>query len=569
MKILLLGTDNFTASALYFMVSNRYNVCAVITHKNAKHYSRLQSIAKKLNIPFYIVNNINSEESYQLISSINPDIIFSIHFDRILSEEIYKLAKICAINLHPSLLPKYRGMSPFQSVILNGETETGITIHHIKKEVDDGNIIVQKQIKISKDINLTELQIIMMNNYPDVIREALEKIKANDYDGYTQDKYLSTYYGKVKKEDYIIHYDDGIEKAYNKVRAYTKPDNGAKFMDYTLWYALKVYEISDKKNMYEETSDGLKIYFDKGYLYIKKGNYNISIMKNDDNLDGGGIFIMDNFIELIKYKNQNSYGKVSFNYTNLYSEPSCFNQLISLLIKYDDYMVFLQTYEEFYKLYYISETEDNMIHAINNATNIIKEKPIIIEYLYKRNQANSLDSIVNNTCFTYYGGILRLQKKITIEDIGNKNTHISKAVTDNIDEIMGIHSNIFNKYIDRHIEYSELYNLINNGNVLIYVDEKRILGCLIYTIRGKYYHLRYWFVDTKKSQHKQGIGKALIKELYNIAGVGKFIEVWSRKDNTIVTEIYEKYGFKKDGLESDIFIYANNSSTIESLNPLN
>ena len=255
---------------------------------------------------------------------------------------------------------------------------------------------------------------------------------------------------------------------------------------------------------------------------------------------GGGIFIMDNFIELIKYKNQNSYGKVSFNYTNLYSEPSCFNQLISLLIKYDDYMVFLQTYEEFYKLYYISETEDNMIHAINNATNIIKEKPIIIEYLYKRNQANSLDSIVNNTCFTYYGGILRF-----------------------------IHSNIFNKYIDRHIEYSELYTLINNGNVLIYVDEKRILGCLIYTIRGKYYHLRYWFVDKKNSQHKQGIGKALIKELYNIAGVGKFIEVWSRKDNTIVTEIYEKYGFKKDGLESDIFIYANNSSTIESLNPLN
>lgn len=290
MKILLLGTDNFTANALYFMVSNRYNVCAVITHKNAKHYSRLQSTAKKLNIPFYIVNNINSEESYQLISSINPDIIFSIHFDRILSEDIYQLAKICAINLHPSLLPKYRGMIPFQSVILNGETETGITIHHIKEEVDDGNIIVQKQIKISKDINLTELQIIMMSHYPDVIREALEKIKANDYDGYTQDKYLSTYYGKVKKEDYIIHYDDGIEKAYNKVRAYTKPDNGAKFMDYTLWYALKVYEISDKKNMYEETRDGLKIYFDNGYLYIKKGNYNISIMKNDDNLDGGGDF---------------------------------------------------------------------------------------------------------------------------------------------------------------------------------------------------------------------------------------------------------------------------------------
>ena len=206
---------------------------------------------------------------------------------------------------------------------------------------------------------------------------------------------------------------------------------------------------------------------------------------------------MDNFIELIKYKNQNSYGKVSFNYTNLYSEPSCFNQLISLLIKYDDYMVFLQTYEEFYKLYYISATEDNMIHAINNATNIIKEKPIIIEYLYKRNQVNSLDSIVNNTCFTYYGGILRLQKKITIEDIGNTNTHIFKAVTDNIYEIMGIHSNIFNKYIDRHIEYSELYTLINNGNVLIYVDEKRILVCLIYTIRGKYYHLRYWFVDKK------------------------------------------------------------------------
>lgn len=254
--------------------------------------------------------------------------------------------------------------------------------------------------------------------------------------------------------------------------------------------------------------------------------------------------------------------------TNYYNDEGYFNSLKDIeIIKFRNTIVLLIRYCEFNILYYWTKSAETLVDALLNIQ-LSQSYPTRLEILYRGNR-DVVDNIIQNTTFKFYGGILRLQKKVTIEDVGYKNSHIFKATTYNIDEIKDMHSNIFNKYIDRHLEYTELYTLINNGNVLIYVDEKKILGCLIYTIRGKYYHLRYWFVDKKNSQHKQGIGKALIKELYNIAGVGNIIEVWSRKDNTIVTEIYEKYGFKKDGLESDILMYTSDSTVLKPLVPLN
>lgn len=153
-------------------------------------------------------------------------------------------------------------------------------------------------------------------------------------------------------------------------------------------------------------------------------------------------------------------------------------------------------------------------------------------------------------------------------DINDVFFNIELASEKDVDSIISLHSKIFNKYIDRELNITELRLLINNGNVLVYKYNDSITGCLIYSHCGKNTHLRYWFVD-KTIQHLKGIGKALLFELFRITGIGNVIEVWCRKDNIHAYNIYRNYGFQEDGLASDIFMIANRTIFIEYLMPLN
>lgn len=256
-------------------------------------------------------------------------------------------------------------------------------------------------------------------------------------------------------------------------------------------------------------------------------------------------------------------------YTNCYSDEVYFSALSDIEIKqYKNVIILLSKNDAYNILYFWTNSIDDLIKAfkdvINNQVN-----PIKLEIIYKK-ERTIINNIEQNTNFMYYGGIVRLQKKIDQNDIHYfQANYIAYATYSDIDEILTIHSNIFNIYIDRALEYNELKALVENKNVIIYKYNNEILGCIIYTKRGKFYHLRYWFVNKKNIGNHKGIGRKLIHTFYKIVGVGNFIEVWSRKDNNIVTEIYEHYGFKKDGLESDILIYSNDNNLINPLIPLN
>lgn len=273
MTILLLGTDGFTALALKTIVSNGYGVVGVITHSKAVNTSRIKDIANIYNIPFYTVDNINSAESYKLIKTINPDIIFSVHFDRILKPEIFSIANQCAINLHPSLLPKYRGLSPFQSALRHGEKETAVTIHYITENVDEGNIIAQKVIALTDNMYLFDLYILMMKNYPEVILSALQRLSLGNYVGIEQSKSGASYFGKPKDIDYTISNDDGVYTAYNKIRAYSKPDKGARFDKFIIWEADIVNTRVCSSPYFFEDENGLYIFLKDGQLFIDCSNY--------------------------------------------------------------------------------------------------------------------------------------------------------------------------------------------------------------------------------------------------------------------------------------------------------
>src|SRR3989338_6538855 len=156
-----------------------------------------------------------------LKNNVHPDLFIVVAYGKIIPENIINLPKLGSINIHYSLLPKYRGASPVESAILNGETETGITIQKIEYKMDTGPIMVQEKVKINPEEKASELRKRLIK----IGGELLVKILPDFIDGkiklIPQDNNEATYCKKIKKEDGLI--DLGAElpsELYNKFRAY-------------------------------------------------------------------------------------------------------------------------------------------------------------------------------------------------------------------------------------------------------------------------------------------------------------------------------------------------------------
>jgi len=142
LNVILCGYNWIGCKALELLLQKGYNVF-VYTHSNPPHINSLEELCEKWEVP-YTTNKI-SITNLPFV----PDIICSVYYRDIIDEEIIMLVKGKIFNVHPSLLPKYRGCSSLTWAIINGEHETGFTYHYITKDVDRGRIIIQKKIKIS------------------------------------------------------------------------------------------------------------------------------------------------------------------------------------------------------------------------------------------------------------------------------------------------------------------------------------------------------------------------------------------------------------------------------------
>jgi methionyl-tRNA formyltransferase len=108
--------------------------------------------------------------------NINPDLLISAHFQKIINKDIIAIPQLGCLNLHPSLLPFYRGMAPQHWPIINGERKTGITVHFIDEGVDTGNIVLQKEILIDDSMYVSDLQLIWTKEYQTIMCKAVRLI---------------------------------------------------------------------------------------------------------------------------------------------------------------------------------------------------------------------------------------------------------------------------------------------------------------------------------------------------------------------------------------------------------
>ena len=268
----------------------------------------------------------------------------------------------------------------------------------------------------------------------------------------------------------------------------------------------------------------------------------------------------------------NKLSKISGNIYSNYTYDETYYNIFpeTYFLQHESTLILVVHNNKYNLIFYWTLSYDNLISIINN----IKDKfsvPSIIECLYSKN-SHIKNRLIEENEFIYYGGILRLNKQVEHHDTNfDDNINIEYATQDDINNIQTLYSSIFNLYIDRILTKSELEYYINHKNILVNRHGSHIAGCLIFSKLDTEttYHLRYWFVDKKHHEELKGVGKSLLHKLYKIVDTGNMIEVWSRKDNQLVTDIYEKYGFKKDGLECDVLIYSKDKNLIEPLIPLN
>lgn len=150
------------------------------------------------------------------------DTFIVVAYGKIMPEELINMPRLGSLNIHYSLLPKYRGASPVESAILNGDTNTGVTIQRMQFEMDKGPMIAREEVEILSDETAPELRKKLIKIGAELLVKTLPKFIREETPSTPQDEIKATYCKKIKKEDGLINLNDGATVNYNKFRAYTK-----------------------------------------------------------------------------------------------------------------------------------------------------------------------------------------------------------------------------------------------------------------------------------------------------------------------------------------------------------
>lgn len=226
MNVLFMGTPDFAVPVLEELIK-KHNVTAVISQpdKPKGRGKKLQptpvkAVAEKNNIPVYQPEKIKNEEFVKILKEIDADIYVVVAYGQILSQEILDIPKYGCVNVHGSLLPKYRGAAPIQWAIINGESKTGVTIMYMVKALDSGDMILKKEINIEPEDTYETLHDKMAPVGAKALMEALDMIENGCVNAEKQDDSLSSYASMISREMGLIDWSKTSEEIKNKVRGF-------------------------------------------------------------------------------------------------------------------------------------------------------------------------------------------------------------------------------------------------------------------------------------------------------------------------------------------------------------
>ena len=225
-KIIFMGTPDIAAQHLQYLLDNSINIVGVFTQPPRKknrgmniEESPVHQIAKKNNLETFYPSSIDGKAIEQ-INSLDPDIIIVVAYGIILPSELLDIPKFGCINIHVSLLPRWRGAAPIEHAMLAGDVKTGISIIKISPKLDAGDILHQESLNISADMYSDELTVALTNLGKQTMLRVLPKIFENKTLSKKQDLNKVTYAKKFTSADRKINFNNSTNEVYNHIRAH-------------------------------------------------------------------------------------------------------------------------------------------------------------------------------------------------------------------------------------------------------------------------------------------------------------------------------------------------------------
>lgn len=225
MKIVFMGTPDFSIPSLKILLKSNHNIIAVVTQPDKERgrgqkvsYTSVKQFAIENKIPVYQPDKLKSNfEFVAQMKALQPDLFVVVAF-RILPKEVFDIPKFGSFNLHGSFLPKYRGAAPIQWALINGDDETGLTTFKLAEKVDTGNIYLQEKISINKDDNFETLHDRMSELGAKIVLDTVNLIESGNYELKQQDDSLASPAPKITKEVCLIDFNKSAETIHNLVR---------------------------------------------------------------------------------------------------------------------------------------------------------------------------------------------------------------------------------------------------------------------------------------------------------------------------------------------------------------
>ena len=225
MNIVFMGTPEFALPTLEKIYNSSHSILSVITQPDrpkGRGQKQVDSPIKKFalenNLPLLQPARVNTQEFIASLLENRPDYIIVVAFGQILSETLLKVPKQFCINLHSSLLPKYRGAAPINRAILNGETRSGVTTMIMDKGMDTGDILLVDKTPIEQNDDAQCLHDKLSEQGGKLVLETLSRLQKNDLLPTPQNSDLASYALKLKKEESLIDWKIDAESIFNKIR---------------------------------------------------------------------------------------------------------------------------------------------------------------------------------------------------------------------------------------------------------------------------------------------------------------------------------------------------------------
>ncbi len=225
MKIIFFGSAHFGVLALKALIKSRHELLCVVTQPDKKKGRHLhlaatdvKNTAQASGLTIFQPENINSPESLKFLKNLQADLFVIVAYGQILSQAILDLPKIMSVNIHASLLPRYRGAAPINWAVINGDKKTGITIMHVTAKMDAGPVILQEEVKIEDQDTAVSLEEKLSFCGPGLLMEALSLIDRRNYRLVEQEEEQVVYAPKLKKEVGLIDWNTLAVNIHNQIK---------------------------------------------------------------------------------------------------------------------------------------------------------------------------------------------------------------------------------------------------------------------------------------------------------------------------------------------------------------